>query len=105
MNAEAFEGVTPFVCPLCGWSGALRQRGAGFAVWCTKTADCGIVGPSRPTQLEAIAVWNNRIPAPPLPQLGDKYPLVLYFANKADADEMVALVKEGFDNPVEVRLT
>lgn len=41
---------------------------------------------------------------PPLIELGEKVPLVLYFASRADAEEFSAVVSSVMVNPVEVYL-
>lgn len=49
----------------------------------------------------ADAVDPLRVPSA---HLAGKVPLVLYFANRADADEFVQVVKDAFVNPVEIAL-
>lgn len=85
------------LCPFCGGP-ALRghKNNRLFFVSCK---DCG-ASTSSDLYLGAEARWNARIPGAPVPEMEGKYPLVLYFAGKADADELTAAVRDAFPNRV-----
>lgn len=40
-------------------------------------------------------------PEAPHPKLKNKYPIVLYFENKAEADECISMIKEAHPNLIE----
>ena len=55
-------GMKPGRCPLCGGeAGALMKANKLWRVWCLRPeAVCGLIGPSKETEAEAIAAWNRR---------------------------------------------
>lgn len=81
------------LCPMCGGTADLKR----FHVRCTH---CRLRTDDYTHNVDAIAAWNARIPASPVPEMEGKFPVVLYFANRSDADEMVAAVEDAFPHRV-----
>jgi len=88
------------ICPFCGNSEP-KQPVSILGRWMVECGvPCGAAVRDYATADDAVMAWNRRIPASPVPEMEDKVPLVLYFATRADADEMVAAVQEAFPNRV-----
>lgn len=86
------------ICPFCGGTPMRGHKNNRlFYVHCK---DCGTSTGNDELYLGAEERWNRRIPAAPVEEMEGKYPLVLYFASKADADELTQAVREAFPERV-----
>lgn len=67
MAAEAFRAVGALPCPFCGGTDlAVEHDAVDVETWDVqcRNDDCGCSGPSGlPTEADAIAAWNRRVPS------------------------------------------
>lgn len=104
-GAEPHDQTKPLECPCCGNEPLVRKvyplaPGSSYV----QCLGCGLSTGFYGAREAALAAWNRRQPAPPLPVLDGMHPLVLYFATQADAEACAAVVQSVFQNPVEIRL-
>jgi Lar family restriction alleviation protein len=63
MTSPSKQDAKLLPCPFCGRDAANLAVGSGCEY---VVCGCGAEGPARPSEAEAIAVWNRRFPTPPV---------------------------------------